>query len=322
MRSPWRTKLGLALGGGAARGLAHVGVLRALAREGIQVDIVTGASMGAIIGGAFAATGDIALVETGVREVLCSEQFRRNRLNFLRETRESRGGLLYSVTNLVRRGIIYGASTMRQSFLSAEEFAHSMAAILPDRPIEELPIPFAAIALDLKAGEEVILRSGNLRHAAAASSAIPGILPPVRHDGRVMVDGGWVDKVPILPAFHLGADVVIAVDISAELEDTRDYTRGIDVYIRANAIKDAFLVALHRQLADVVVEPAVRKIHWADFGAFEHCIQAGDDATTRAIPQIREVLRAERWRSVVRPSLGKRLADLFLESDDIRVRMA
>ena len=314
-------KVGVALGGGAARGLAHVGVLRALLREGIPVDLVTGTSMGAIVGGAYAATADIALVEAGVRRVLSSEEFRRNRLSFLRETKRRRGGLLFSVTNLVRRGIVYGASTMRQSFLSAQEFAHSMEAILPDVNIEDLPVPFAAVALDLKAGEEVVLHRGNLRHAAEASSAIPGILPPVRHGGRVMVDGGWVDKVPVLPAFRLGADVVLAVDISGDLEDTRDYTRGIDVFIRANAIKDAFLVAFHRSLADVVIEPAVGRVHWADFGAVDHCITAGDDAVMRALPAIRDALRSEKWRSVVRPLVGRRLAELYLASEDLRVRM-
>lgn len=321
MRTPWSMKVGVALGGGAARGLAHVGVLRALLREGIPIDVVTGTSMGAIVGGAYAATGDIAWVEEGVRKVLSSEQFKRNRLSFLRETKSERGGLLFSVTNLVRRGIVYGASTMRQSFLSAEEFAHSMEAILPDVNIEDMPVCFAAVALDLRAGEEVILRRGRLRHAAGASSAIPGILPPVRHDGRVLVDGGWVDKVPILPAFRLGADVVLGVDISADLEDTRDYTRGIDVFIRANSIKDSFLVAFQRSLADVVIEPAVRKVHWADFSAVDHCIASGDEAAVRALPQIREALRSEKWRSVVRPLFGRRLAERYLESEDLRVRV-
>jgi NTE family protein len=297
-----------------------VGVLRALLREGIPVDIITGTSMGAIIGGAYAATADIALVEEGVRRVLSSEEFKRNRLSFLRETKRQRGGLLYSVSSFVRRGIIYGTSTMRQSFLSAQEFALSMESILPDRNIEDLPVAFAAIALDLKSGEEVILSRGSLRHAAAASSAIPGILPPVRVDNRVLVDGGWVNKVPVLPAFRLGADIVIAVDISADLEDTRDYTRGIDVFIRANAIKDAFLVAFQRRLADVVVEPAVRKVHWADFGKVDHCITAGDESVVAVLPAIREALRSERWRSVVRPLFGRRLAEIYLASEDSPVR--
>lgn len=321
MRTPWQMKVGVALGGGAARGLAHIGVLRALLREELPVDVVTGTSMGAIIGGAYAATQDIGLVEKRIRDLLGSDGFRKNRISFLRETKRQRGSLLYSVTNLVRRGIVYGTSTMRQSFLSAEEFAQSMAAILPDVRIEDLKIPFAAIALDLKAGEEVVFCHGSLRGAVSASSAIPGILPPVRHNGRVMVDGGWVDKVPVLPAFRLGADVVIAVDISADLEDTRDYTRGIDVMIRANAVKDTFLVAFIRRLADVIVEPAVRKVHWADFGAVDHCITAGDEAAMRAVPQIREVLRSEKWRSMVRPLLGKRLAEVYLTSEDMRVRV-
>lgn len=314
-------KVGVALGGGAARGLAHVGVLRALVREQVPIDVVTGTSMGAIIGGAYAATADIGLVEAGVRKVLSSEEFRKNRLSFLRETKRQRGGLLYSVTNLVRRGIVYGASTMRQSFLSAERFASSMAAILPDLRIEQLPVCYAAVALDLKSGEEVIFSTGDLRHACKASSAIPGILPPVRHDGRVMVDGGWVSKVPVLPAFRMGADVVVAVDISADLEDTRDYTRGIDVFMRANAIRDSFLVAFHRSLADVVIEPAVRKVHWADFGAVDHCIAAGDEAAMKALPAIREVLRSGRWRSVVKPLVSRRVAELFLASENLKVRI-
>ena len=319
MRAPWQMKVGVALGGGAARGLAHIGVLRALAREEIPVDVVVGTSMGAIIGGAYAATGDIAEVERRIRSFLGSEKFRRNRISFLKETKSQRGSLLYSVANLVRRGIIFGASTMRQSFMSAEEFARSMEEVLPDVNLEDLKIPFAAVSLDLRSGQEVIFRRGRLRHAVAASSAIPGILPPVRHNGRIMVDGGWVDKVPVLPAFRLGADVVIAVDISSELEDTQDFARGLDVIVRANAIKDAFLVAFIRRLADVVVEPAVKRIHWADFGAVDHCIAAGDEAATRAIPHIHEVLRQEKWRSMVRPLLGKRLAELYLSSDDLRV---
>ena len=113
MTHRWGLKVGIALGGGAARGLAHIGVLRAFIREGIPIDIVVGTSMGAIIGGAYAATGDIAEVERRVRTVLKSDEFQKTRLSFLRETKVQRGGLLYSVANLVKRGVVYGVSTMR-----------------------------------------------------------------------------------------------------------------------------------------------------------------------------------------------------------------
>ncbi len=318
MLPPWRLKVGLALGGGAARGLAHIGVLRALVREGIPIDIITGTSMGAVVGGAYAATADIAEIERRVRKLLASDEFQKTRLSFLRETKRSRGSLIYSVTNLVRRGIVYGVSTMRASFLSAEEFARSLGRILPDVEVSTTPIRFAASAVDLETAQEVVLCHGRLRDVAAASAAIPGVLPPRRLHGRLLIDGGWVDKIPVLPAFRLGADVVIAVDISADLEDAKSYVRGIDVVLRANTIKDAVMTGLHRRLADILIEPAVRKIHWADFEAVDFCIEAGDKAATQAAPRIRDLLRQERFRSIVRPPLGKRIAERYLAAPDFR----
>jgi len=319
MRSHFKLTVGLALGGGAARGISHLGVIRALEREQIPIDLIVGTSIGAIIGGAYAATRQVDALEDKVRQVLSSEEFRTNRLSFLKETKKRRGGLFFSVTNLIRRGIIFGVSNLRPSFLSAERFANSLAAILPDVQIEDLQIPFGAVALDIHAATEVVLTRGRLRQAAAASSAIPGILPPVRMNGRKLIDGGWVDKIPVLPAFKLGADVVIAVDITKDLDSARDYRRGVDIMVRANSIKDATLVGFSRRMADLVIEPDVGKIHWADFGDFENCITRGDEAVTRAIPQIREVLRHERLLSIVRPGGRKRLAVRQLRHPDLRL---
>lgn len=321
MRAPWGLKVGLALGGGAARGVAHVGVLRALIREGIPIDVIAGTSMGAVIGGAYAAGNDIEALETLVREILSSERFWKNRLSFLKESKKQRGGLLYSVANLVRRGIIYGVSNMRPSFLSAESFAGDIGSAVPDIRIEDCKTPFGAVALDLEQGVEVVLRHGSLRKAVNASSAIPGILPPVSMDGRVLIDGGWIDKMPVLPAYRLGADIVIAVDISADLEDTRDYRKGVDIMLRANAVKDTVLLGFARVLADVVVVPEVKHIHWAEFEQFEQCIEAGDRAVRAVIPEIRERLRQERWRSLVRPSIGKRLAERYLATENLSLEV-
>jgi NTE family protein len=191
--------------------------------------------------------------------------------------------------------------------------------MVPQARIDDLPIRFGAVTLDLEAAQEVILCSGDLRQAVKASSAIPGILPPVRLNGRLLIDGGWIDKVPVLPAFRLGADVVIAVDITAGLQDASSYQRGVDVMVRANAIKDTRLVAFHRRLADVIIEPEIKHVHWADFGAFQRCIEAGEAAASAAIPAIRQLLRHERLWSVVRPGTGRRLAEIHLESSELCV---
>jgi NTE family protein len=278
---------------------------------------MVGTSMGAILGGAYAVGRDIRALEERVRSVLSSDEFRRTRLNFLRETKSQRGGLLFSVSNLVRKGIFYGVSTLRPSFLSAEEFAGSMSALIPDMKIEDLSTRFGAVALDIESAREIVICSGDLRLAAKASSAIPGILPPVRLNGRLLIDGGWVDKLPVLPAFKLGADVVIAVDITPGLEETRGYNRGVDIMVRANAIKDSVLVAHLRRLADVVIEPATKGVHWADFGAYERCIEAGAEAARQALPRIRQMLRHERFLSVLRPAAKKRLAEFHLLAEDM-----
>jgi NTE family protein len=310
MRAPWKFKVGLALGGGAARGLAHLGVLRALVRAGIPIDVIVGTSMGAIIGGAYAATRDIEELERKVRIRLDSEEFKKTKVKFLKESKQQRGGLLFSVANLVRKGIFYGVSSMRPSFLSAEAFATSFETILPEEPIESLPIRFGAVALDIESGHEVVICSGDLHHAAKASSAIPGILPPVKLNGRTLIDGGWVDKIPVMPAFLLGADLVIAVDITAGLEGVPNLTRGVDIMVRADAIKDSTLVSHLRRLADLIVTPDVKSVHWADFGAYDRCIAAGDEAAQKAVPQIKSMLRRERILSILRPGPGKKMARL------------
>lgn len=321
MRNPFDFRVGLALGGGAARGVAHVGVLRALVRNKVPIHVVSGTSMGAIIGGAYAAGRDVETLESRVRTVLESDEFQNNRLKFLKETKRNKGRLFFSVANLVRRGIFFGLSSLRESFLSAEEIARSLETIVPDVSLEELPLPFCAVALDIRSAEEVLLRSGSLRRAVSASSAIPGILPPVRFNDRLLIDGGWVDKIPVLPAFALGADVVIAVDISADLENARDYTRGSDIMIRANSIKDAVLSSHARRMADLVIEPAVKQVHWADFGDCDRCIEAGDAAVTEALPRIRRLLRRERWLSALRPGRGKRIAEMRLRGSGELPRM-
>lgn len=309
-----RLKVGLALGGGAARGIAHVGVLKALVREQIPIHVIAGTSMGAIIGGAFAA-GGVEQLEQNIHAVLTSEEFKKNKLSFLRETKEEHGGMFFSMKNLIRKGIFFGVSNLRPSFLSAEEFAESIHAIIPDVTIEELNVPFGAVAMDISAAEEVLITTGSLREAADASSAIPGILPPVKRDGHVLIDGGWMDKIPVLPAFKLGADVVIAIDITADLKPMAEYTKGADIMVRANAVKDDTLVGFSRRMANILIEPDVGHIHWADFGAFEKTIELGDAAATEAIPKIRQLLKYERFRSFFRRPPAKRHAAKHLESE-------
>ncbi|MFQ5669018.1 MAG: patatin-like phospholipase family protein [Acidobacteriota bacterium] len=292
-----RPRVGLALGGGAARGLAHVGVLKVLEREGFPIDVVVGTSIGALVGGAFATLEGSAEVERRFLQFASSTEFRRKAFDFIREARQREPGMLGRATALIRRGIFYGYSLYRVSFMSAESLAHNINSLLPDVRIEETRLPYAAVAADLRTGQEIILASGPIRPIVAASCAIPGVLPPVTLYQRTLIDGGWVDRVPGLPVLRLGADVVIGVDISPEV-GAHLPTRGVDVMVAATSVQAAALKKMQARFMDYVIQPDVAAIHWADFSAVGIAIEAGMKAAQAALPALWEIIsRRRRWLS-------------------------
>ncbi|RKX26750.1 MAG: patatin [Candidatus Zixiibacteriota bacterium] len=177
-------KIGLALGGGSARGWAHIGVIRALTEAGIDIDYIAGTSIGSVVGSVFAAGNIKALEEVAVR--LDWKQI----------------AYLFDVV-LPKSGLIDG-----------KKVAGFVRNHLRKTNIEELPIPFCAVSTDLNTGDEVVIREGDVIEAVRASISIPGIFTPVRNNGRILVDGGLVNPVPVSVVKEMGADFVIAVDLS------------------------------------------------------------------------------------------------------------
>lgn len=182
-----RPKIGLALGSGSARGLAHLGVIRALSDAGIEVDCIAGTSIGALIGAIHAAG-------------------KWEELEFTFKAFDWRKTLSFFDVVLPKSGLIDGARV-----------ANMVRAHIHAEAIEALPIPFAAVATDLTSGEEVILDRGDVIEAVRASISVPGIFTPQRGNGRILVDGGLSNPVPVSVARALGADIVIAVDLNNEI---------------------------------------------------------------------------------------------------------
>ena len=181
-----RPRLGLALGGGSARGWAHIGVIRALESAGVRADIVAGTSIGALVGVAYAA-GELDRLERWVLDLGVADVIAFMDPSF--------AGGAFKGDRLI-------------------EFFRSNA---PDRPIETLALAFGAVATSLDTGAEVWLRSGSMLEAVRASIALPGIFTPVRREGSFLVDGGLVNPVPVSLARAMGADVVIAVDLGSDI---------------------------------------------------------------------------------------------------------
>jgi NTE family protein len=186
--TPRRHRIGVVLGSGSARGWAHIGVLRALAEAGIAPDVICGSSIGALVGAA-AATGDLDKLEGWVRQLTWQQVVS-----------------LMDVSLSLNGGLFKGDKLM--AFFE-RHFA--------DRDITALPIPFGCSATDLGTGREVWLREGSVAAAVRASCALPGLFTPVLLDGRLLVDGGLVDPVPVTLCRAMGADIIIAVDVGSDI---------------------------------------------------------------------------------------------------------
>lgn len=257
--------IGLALGGGGAKGLAHIGVLNVLREAGISVGGIAGTSMGALVGGFYAATGDLTLLEETFRSV-------------------TRRDLVSSLALLVRRnGALFTTPRIQEAIESA----------LRGVTIESCATPFRAVATDAETGEMVVLDSGNLLEAIRASIALPVAFSPVRLGDRMLIDGGFVNPVPADVARAMGATVVVAVDVSTQwVSMAGGFTKLRDAYTFLSAAHAVFEYQVARPIlrtADVIIRPRVLQHDWRDFDHAEEIIRAGEDAARGELSRIRTV---------------------------------
>ena len=257
----FQPRIGLALSGGAARGNAHVGVLRALAENNIRIDCVAGTSAGSIVGGALASGMPLDEIEEFGRKLRWRD---------------------------------IGRVTMsRLGIQSNERLEQYLRARLPVCRFEDLQMPFAAVATELKTGAAVVMRDhGDLPFAIRASCAIPGwYVPVIDEKGRQLVDGGLVAVIPATVARSLGADIVIAVDVNgAGATFIGPSSSVIGVLFQSMLVVQK--TASHYQLesSDLVIQPKVGNIRWDEIGRADELIAAGYEAALESIPRIRELI--------------------------------
>jgi len=259
-----KPKVALVLGGGAARGFAHIGVIRALEQEKIPIDLIVGTSVGSLIGAIYAY--DMSSIEL---EWTAFTLEKDNLFDY---------GLMSAFTGM---GAAKGDKL--------EEFVKSK---VPVANIENLKIPFAAVATDLNRGTRVILDKGSVARAVRASSAIPGVFPPVDHQGKMLVDGGVIDNIPVSVAREKGADIVIAVDISENVINF-NITSVLDVMLQAITIMGAENAKVKKKDADVLISPKVGDVGMLDFTQKKRCMLAGIEATQKMMPDIKA--KIEEW---------------------------
>lgn len=254
-----KPRLGLALGGGAARGLAHIGVIKALETQGLVPDIVVGTSAGSVVG---------ALYASGIGA------FDLQQIAFRMEESKLTDWAIFE-----------------RGFLKGEALERFVNQSVGNKPIEGLRRKFGAVATDLASGEPIVFSTGNVGMAVRASSAIPEVFSPVTIRGRDYVDGGLVSPVPARAARQLGADVVIAVDISGRPSGKKN-AGSIDMLMDTIAIMGNTLATYELREADVVIRPDIAGLPRSSFELRHEAILRGERAGFAAIPRIREALAA------------------------------
>jgi len=317
-RNPMRIRhnsyrIGLALGAGAARGVAHLGVLQVLDEVGISVDLIAGSSFGSFVAGCYACNPDARLVTEQSVAFAESSEFRRSKFDFIMQANQVEPGFINSLKSLIRKGVMYSSTLSSNGFITAEAMAFNVAQCLPDRLVEETEIPFVAVSADVRTGEEILINRGPIRSAVHASCAIPGVFRPVAAGERRLVDGACVQKIPVIPAYLMGADFVIGVDVSSGLPDMELRT-GADMLIRNSMIEGHALKNMQARMADFLIEPDVADIHWADFRNPMAAVARGAEAARKAVPLLLAMLDALPRLMENGLSPGRKRAIPFLEN--------
>lgn len=278
----------LALGGGGARGIAHLGVLQYLAEAGWEPSRMVGVSIGSLVA-AMCATDTLPHAMATSKAYLASDAFRQ-RGHLLPAAAPSEALEEWSFLTIFHRmkRMIHDGRRMSRllnhpSLLPAGILIEAIEVMVPDIDISETNIPIKIIAADLISGRPVVLRAGSLRTAVQASASIPGIFPPVKFEDKLLCDIGGIDSLPSQAARERVDDFIIAVDVGPNTARDQDYSRAIDVLMRMEEIAERASRHHAYELADMVIRPHVGDCAWYDFDRFDELVAAGQVAAKRAL---------------------------------------
>jgi NTE family protein len=282
------------LGGGGARGLGHIGVLKALKKHSIPIHMVAGTSIGAVIGAMYAATLDPHWIENKFKEFIDSEAYKRIGLHRLVPTSQPNSSIFQTAATYMKNQIIINLANDRLGILKQERLSEIIEFLLPVKTFEELKIPFSCLAVDLNSGEDVVFNSGNLIEAIVASSAIPGYIPPIEKDGMLLTDGAVSCPVPVKTVRKMGADFRISVDVGLNHFEPLENPNLLQVLGRAEQITSTRLGEVKSEKADITIRPDTMNVFWAEFDKIDQLIKLGAEETEKQFWQIKDNLKKKK----------------------------
>ncbi|SMO46543.1 patatin-like phospholipase family protein [Melghirimyces algeriensis] len=251
-------KVGLALGSGGARGMAHIGVLKVLKREGIPIDCIAGSSIGSLVGAIYAHGHDLDMIE--------------------------------SLAVHLKRNVWLDPTIPRRGFITGKKVKELIRLLTHDKNLEDLSLPMAVVATDLTKRERVVFRTGPVSFAVRASISIPGIFEPVYWKGRTLVDGGVIDRIPISVVQEMDADVIIAVDVVPGATSVR-IKNIFDVITQTLSVMEREILNQRLLRADILIQPDLTDISSTAFTDVAECIRRGEEAALVQLDRIKGLIK-------------------------------
>ena len=284
-----KPKIGVVLSGGGAKGLAHIGALKVLEDAGVEIDYIGGTSMGAIIGGLYAAGYSASSLDSIFNQLDADAVLRdftpRGSKNFF----EKRNDEVYALTlpfKNFKLGFPTAVSKGLYNYAIVNRLTNHVRHI---RDFDNLPIPFVCIATDIETGKEVVIREGILPDAILASGAFPSLYYPVEIDGRLLIDGGVTNNYPVEEVRKMGADIIIGIDVQDDLK-TRDEIKGATgVLVQINNYQMIEKMVKKRKLTDIYIKPDINGFSVISFDEGREIIDKGEDAAKAFLDTLRRL---------------------------------
>ncbi|MCD6571636.1 MAG: patatin-like phospholipase family protein [Deltaproteobacteria bacterium] len=292
MRIRKKKRIALALGAGGARGIAHIGVLKALAESNIPVDFIAGASFGSIVGALYSIHMDTAEIEGRLREYMQSPVFQEVKEEIESLENDKTRTFLEKIQSTIKKGYFYTRAMRRNALITPEDFVANIKELINDYSFDDMHIPFKCLSVDIITGNPIVLSDGDLCTALQASCATPGFFPPVRLDGLLLVDGGVAEMIPVGLAKTFKPDYIIGVDVSRDIIPIEDpegeITHSLDVVFRSYDITRDFMNVYMSKEIDCMIRPDIGSYDWTDFELLDIYIEEGYNAAMAKIKTIRK----------------------------------
>lgn len=299
-------KVGLALGGGGARGFAHIGVLEVLEKERIPIDIISGTSMGAVVGALYARDRSVKLLKDKIFSLVHREALRELEEKFSPSQGEDKTRIhkIRKTFLFVKEVYLWNLRIVKKWLIDYKPFEVLFKEAVGNLTFSDCKIPFLCVATDLIEGEEVCLEEGLLYEALLASSALPGIFPPLKLNERFLVDGGVLGTLPVDSLREKKTDFIIGVSLDKRRR-LRFLRSSLDIILSVDEIRYDKLNQISASKADFLLEPDTSDFGWADFSHIEEIIDKGREEAEAKITQLKKRLKHRRFFPFIkRPRTG------------------